>query len=75
MRANGDTDRDMCRLQRELQAKRQELQTKLVEDASKLSAIVAETKQMKQFVEEKISGLVKGIEVHITGEFNNTLLK
>ena len=65
----------MCRLQRELQAKRQELQAKLVEDASKLSAIIAETKRLKSFVEEQISKLVKGIEVHVTGEINNTLLK
>lgn len=63
------------RLQRELQAKRQELQQKLVEDASKLAAVIAETKELKSFVEEHISGLVKGIEVHVTGDVNNTLLK
>ena len=51
---------DVCRLQRELQAKRQELQQKLVEDASKLATIIAETKELKSFVEEHISGLVKG---------------
>lgn len=63
------------RLQRELQSKRQELQTKLMEDAAKLSAITAETREFKAFVEEQISPLVKGCKIHITGDINNTLMR
>ncbi len=60
----------MCgRLRKELELKMQDLQAKLVEDAGKLKALIAETHELKAFVEEQVAALLKGPKVQITGDF------
>ena len=64
-----------CRLQREVQAKQQELQKKLIADSAKLAAVIADTKELKSFVESQLSRLCRGCIVQVTGDINNTLVK
>lgn len=59
-----------CRLQREVEAKRQEVQEVLVTNASKMSKVLDTVQELKAFEEQKLSELFKGRQVHISGDFN-----
>ena len=61
-----------CRLRKELELKMQELQAKLVEDASRVKALGAESNELKAFVEEQLASLLKGRKARITGEFSKS---
>ena len=61
------------RLAREVQAKQEEQERSLRGNAPKLQGLIQETRHIKTYVEEAISTLYRGRQIHIIGEINNVI--
>ena len=61
------------RLAREVQAKQEEQERLLRSNAPRLKDLIQETRCIKMYVEEAISALYSGRQIHIFGEINNVI--
>ena len=63
----------LYRLAREVQAKQEEQERSLRGNAPKLQGLIQETRHIKTYVEQAISALYSGRQLHIIGEINNVI--
>lgn len=63
----------LYRLAREVQAKQEEQERSLRGNAPKLQGLILETRHIKVYVEQAISALYSGRQIHIIGEINNVI--
>lgn len=64
---------DCCRFAEELRRKQEEHERALKSNAIKLQALLQQTRRVKDFVENTVSGLCNNRTVHIIGDINKVI--